>query len=326
MDKEFLIEIKTPSEYDYIDGRVKVLETYIFTSEEISRLVTLSIDDLVGEFLGSHYKQFIIREDASGVIQGIKGYYDSILNEMERYVSRGFVNSFFRSKKIFMRIKSWALGFDTPSPSPLYERIRSFLQGGKEDFPEILRTTYIDLKNLKYNPILFNICLDIGHLSFLLDSAYRTRNQFIEGYFKLSMELNFEAILIRLLNLFEREEVNERLFLDVLSKMKVSALKFNLSSDILSFKDVDSFREFLRSEETSYGVSEGLRHSPDVYIKMKLASYLEKGSSFNSGIEPVFIYLEKLSAEVDLLDELLEGKVYHLSDEQILKEIGLAYD
>jgi hypothetical protein len=323
----FYIQLKSPSEYDYINGRVKILETYLFSREEVRHMTGLSFSELVSELLNSHYKEYILGKDFLSILKGISEYYFTTLVEMEKFVSPGFINSFFRSKEVFLKLKKLAVKERVDETSNFDSNLWSFIQSDvKGKYPEIFRVVYKRLRDNRLNPFKLNSYFDMYYIQFLLSSARKTESDFIKRYYEIFAILNTELILQRLLWLIKQNVIGETVFNEVIIVMREVLYNQDLLRKILSVKDSEDFEEFLRDEEMFYGVNEMFKTQPNVFIMRKLENYLDNGKFMIIGIEPVFIYLSKLSFELEVLKKLLYAKDTNLESQEILKALGFNYE
>jgi len=326
MDEGFFhIELKSPSEYDYINGRVKILETYLFSKEAIQRLVSLSFDELVNELLNSHYKEHMQGSKFIDVIKGISTFNNKTLLEMEKFVSPGFINSFFRSKEFFLKLKRLAIeggAFDIAD-----NEIKSLIKTtSNKDHTGIFSTAYKKLTENRDDILKVNLIIDIYYIQFLLLSALETKSDFIKGYYDIYASLNTELILRRFLNLIKQNIVDEIFFNNAIVMMKELFPDLDFFKKIFAAKNFEDFEEFLRSEEMHYGVNEMFKSQPDIFVRKKLEDYLDNGKFITVGIEPVFIYISKLCFESELLKKILHAKNINFESQEILKVIGYNYE
>ena len=323
----FYIQLRSPSEYDYINGRVKILETYLFSREELQRMACLSSSELINEFLNSHYKEYIPGKDFLSILKGISEYYFRTLVEMEKFVSPGFINSFFRSKEVFLKLKKFAVKERDGVKSSFDNNLWAFIQSDvKGKYPEIFRVVYKKLRDNRLNPFKLNSYVDMYYIQFLLSSARKTESDFINRYYGIFAILNTELILQRLLWFIKQNVIGEAVFNEVVFVMREVLYNQDPLRKILSVKGSEDFEEFLRNEKMFYGVNEMFKTQPNVFIMRKLENYLDNGKFMIVGIEPVFIYLSKLSLELEVLKKLLYAKDINLESQEILKTLGLNYE
>lgn len=322
---DFLIELKSPTDYDYINGRVKVLETFLFTGETIKNMIKLTFDDILNELMNSHYREFISSRNLVGVISGISNFYENSLFEMEKFVSSGFINSFFRSRELFLSMKEFIVSEE--SSVSLDEGRENFIKNIKQRvYPEVFRLLYEKLEEKDLCPFRINSYIDLYYIQFLLSSSKKTKSSFISGYYELYTNINTELILIRLLDFFRKDVVDEMVFDDFIVSVKEILHSSEVAKKIFPVKTVEDFEIYLRNEEMHYGSNEMFMSNPDIFIKKKLREYLDNGRFINIGIEPVFIYLSKLFFEVEVVKKLLNAKTVNLANSQILDVLGYIYE
>jgi vacuolar-type H+-ATPase subunit C/Vma6 len=322
---DFLIELKSPTEYDYINGRVKVLETFLFSDETIKNMIKLPFDDILNELMNSHYREFISSRNLVGAINGISNFYENSLFEMEKFVSPGFINSFFRSRELFLNIKEFIISEE--SSESLGDGRENFIKNIKQRiYPEALRVLYEKLEEKDLSPFKINSYIDLYYIQFLLSSSKKTKSNFISGYYELYTNINTELILIRLLDFFRKGVVDEKIFDDFIVSVKEILHPSEVAKKIFSVKNVEDFEIYLRNEEMHYGSNEMFISNSDIFIKGKLREYLDDGKFINIGIEPVFVYLSKLFFEVEVVKKLLNAKTVSLANSQVLDLLGYIYE
>jgi hypothetical protein len=321
----FYIELKSPSEYDYINGRVKILETYLFTKDAIQHLTNLSSDEFMNELLSSHYKEYIAGNGIVDATKGISDFYNKMLLEMEKFVSKGFVNSFFRSKEIFLRLKKIAIeGKALDRRESEIENLIKDSSGDKR--VRIFNDAYKKLVENKNDPLKTNLIINVYYIQFLLLSSLETKSDFIKGYYNVYASLNAELVLRRYVNLIKQNMIDNSFFNSALFIMKEVFQGSVFFAKILSVKNLEAFEEFLRSEEMYYGLNETFYTQPDVFVRKRLESYLDNGKFITVGVEPVFTYLSKLYFESELLKKILYAKDNMFESQEILKFLGFNYE
>ncbi len=302
MNKEFLVSVKSPGEYDFINGRVRVLETQLFDQEQLKRFSKLTYEEFLKELEGSPYRQSIKSTDPSDVLAGITRHYNEMLSELEKYTSKGFINVFARSKEIFLKIKKLAYadeGKVDEESLPLYK----FLTSDNGDYPVILRECFEDLIKNKEHPFIISTIVDTYHILFLNEFANNSKSSFIRYYYKKYAENYVDVLLNRAYGLAQKGAISKEDFNAILHKItyKFASLVVNLKE----IKNVDDFVELAKERKQLYGAKDDEGDFLEIYVTKELLAVIDEGKFIIEGIEPVFVYMERLRFEVDTLTHVL---------------------
>ncbi len=317
MRKEFLIEKKPAEFYNYISGRVKVLENYLLTKEIFDRVASESSAEGVKNILSeTPYKTFLSGSNFSDLVSSVFKRFNAELAEMEDAVSPGFVNSFFREKAIFLKLKKWAL-LGSGEEEGMFSDLFRFVSGGRGDFPSVFRKAFEAMSERKGNPLEVAILTDIYRIKFLSDSALLTGSELISSYYNIYAEKSVAVMLLRLYGFVKSSLVDNRSLSQTLGKVGMLLKNTKFSRELLSLKDAEQFSEFVESEVSENYV--------DTQSK-KIGQLLEKGRFVNTGIEVVFSYLKRLQREVSVLSMLLSGKESGVSEKEITEKVSVGYE
>lgn len=314
MREEFLIKIGEPSQYNYICGRIKVLESFLLGSSDIERITLGDIKDVKTVLMDTPYKNFIKGDRFSDISAAIFRRFDAELADVEKYVSQGFINVFFRNKELFLKLKKWALLGEMQNESKLYEDLYRFVNGGSGDFPVLFREAYLRMLSFKSNPLSVGAVLDIYRIKYLTESAEQTGSDLILRYYKSYGESSVENILFRLKNFSESNIIDDKSLVSMLRLMAEILSDYKLSKEASEVRDVEEFKNFVNS-----------RISEEDFVRSneKLFAILESGRYFNSGIEVVFVYLKHLQLEVSTISMILSGKITGMKNEDIRERVSL---
>lgn len=318
MRKEFLIEAKPPEFYNYISGRIKILEIGLLSRETVERISSQDSVSGVKEVLSeTPYRQFVKGETFSSLTESVFARFDAELSDMEKFVSQGFINSFFREKTVFLRIKKWALTGEGEEEDPLFSDLFKFVTTGAGDFPLIFREMYNEMVLRKENPLEAGILLDIYRLKFLSDSARLANSPLISDYYLKYTEKSLREILARLFGFVNSSLVDDVSLEQTLKKLGGMLSDYPLAKDLLSIGDREGFVEFVK--EKIFSSESGISDS-------ELRKVLERGRFINMGVEVVFVYLKRLQREVSELAMILSGKGNGISGKEILEKVSAAYE
>ena len=313
MREEFLIERKETDAYNYISGRVKVLETMLFTRETFEHFVTLSMEELRRELADTPYKEFIKSNEFFD--QAIFQRFYSDINDMEKYTSKGFINAFFKNKEIFLKIKKWVLSPNAIETTPLYIELRRFAEEGSGNFPIEFHEACMKMSLFQENPLKVAMALDIYRLKYLVNSAALVGSDLIRQYYSTYTESELQNIFYRLKGFMDSHLVKEKDLLEILSTVFEVLPSFEFSRKAMGMKNMEQFREFvLESGEMN-----------DLVLRRRLIKILEKGKFINIGLEVIFVYLKRLEFEIEMLSMLISGKKMQMSQDEILERVSVSY-
>lgn len=291
-------KIQRESEYDYVNGRVKVLETRLLEEDFFKKIISMSFDEIAREFEGTAYKQQINAISYESIMDGIVKRYNLELFEFERYLSIGFINTFFRSKSIFLSIREFALN----KSEALDRKIVEFLKTGRGEFPHEFLKCYRDVIDSKDLPFFTGLAVSSNYIHFLSKSSLKTRIPLIIEYYEVYSSSYFIAMCLRLTHFVENNLINEGIFNKALLYLKKS---LDVSEKYKDINDFSSFTEYVQKERQLYGFR---KVSSREYILHNLKKIIEKSKSINTGIIPSFIYLNRLMVEVEYLLSILQLK------------------
>ncbi len=315
MRKEFLIEIGEPSQYNYICGRIKVLESFLLSSNDIERITLGDIKDVKTVLMDTPYKNFIKGERFSDISVAVFKRFNAELADVEKYVSQGFINAFFRNKELFLEIKKWALLGELQSENKLYEELYKFVNGGSGDFPVLFREAYLRMLSFKANPLSVGAILDIYRIKYLTKSAEQTGSTLIFKYYNSYGESSVKNVLFRLKGFSESGIIDDKSLISMLRVMSEMLPDYNLSREVSEVRGIEEFKNFVNSR---------INEKDFANSNKRLLSILDSGKYFNSGIEVVFVYLKRLQLEVSTVSMILSGKMTGMKNEDIRERVSLA--
>ncbi len=294
MVEEFHFNVRRESEYDYLNGRVKVLESYLLDKGFLRRLNDLSFEELVKEISQTSYRQFGTFDSYSSISSGIIRRFEYELKDFEHYLSKGFINSFFRSKEIFLRVRDFALNNTELASS----KLRDFLLSGKGDFPAEFKLCYDYVLNARQDSLISGVAVGSYYLKFLNNVAEKTKVGMIIDFYLTYSRSYFIASCMRLSKFVDREMIAEHRFNEAVSLMRGVLADREIVSDIFDF---NTFKGFLASERAYYGSADLTKVKARDYIIRNLEEIIERAKPINTGIIPAFVYLLRLSLEVEEL-------------------------
>ncbi len=314
MRKEFLIEIGEPAQYNYISGRVKVRESFLLNKADIERITLGDAREVKTVLMDTPYKGFIKGEKFSDISNAIFERFNTELADVEKYVSQGFINVFFRNKELFLKLKKWALLGELQNENKLYEELYRFVNGGSGSFPELFRNTYLKMLSFKDNPLNVGSILDIYRIKYLTESAWQTGSELILEYYKYYGASSVENMLFRLKDFSESGIIDDKSLISMLQLMAEMLPDYEFSKEVSKARDVEEFKNF---------VSSRINEEHFMYSNRKLLAILESGKYFNSGIEVAFVYLKRLQFEVSTISMILNGKTTGMKSEDIRERVSL---
>ena len=312
MREEFAIKHQDIDSYNYICGRIKVLETNLLSKAALEELLHLPISGIYKEIIETPYRSFITGSDADSISKALFARYRAELSDMEKYVPIGFINAFFRSKEIFLKIKKWALVSSNEELEGLDRELKNFLETGEGDFPLEFKEVFDAMSKVKDYPFKAGWLLDLYYIKYLYHSAEQTKSELIKEFFNTYREGNLSIFLYRLSNFAISKEIDEKDFLEALHLVLKLFPDSAVSNNLKGVKTVDEFREL--SRETF-----------DEELRNKLLSVLEKCKYINVGIEVVFMYLKRLEFEVENLSTIVRGKSMGMNEKEIAERISVVY-
>ncbi len=317
MRREFLIEVKSPEFYNYISGRVKVLESGLLSKEVFEKISSGETAEEVKTVLSeTPYKRFLTGNTFPELTKSVFLRLNSELSEMEKFTSPGFINSFFREKTIFLKIKRWAL-VGANEKNVLFSVLYKFVNGGPGNFPLIFRDAYSDMVLKRNNPLEVGVLVDVYRLKFLSDSADLTKSLLIKNYYYVYTEKSLREMLVRLFGFVGSSLVDEASLRKTTGKIGDMLSVYPIAKRLLSIKDKESFTEFIKEEVLS---------EDNTVFESEIKKILEKGQFMNTGIEVPFVYLKRLQREVTELAMILSGMGSGVSGKEILGKVSVNYE
>ncbi len=311
----FSFEIKEKSYYDFLCGRVKVLETYLLDTDTLIALKNKDFQSFVSVLQGYPYKKYISKIDFPEVREAIFKRREEEFEEFSKFGLEPFINVFLRSANYFLLVKKAYLGYKVS------DDFKEFLLKGVGSYPKHFYECFSDLKKNKYPSYLIPIVIDSYYLSFLMDYAKLTKSAFIEEYYQSFTEAILIQILMRSYNFLNVGFLKEDEFLKIVEFLNQ---KFQNISILKGIDSVSSFTRMINTQKYFYR-EKSLSENWEVLTQEILKSILLKGKYFNEGIEPIFVYLLKLNAETSVLQKLAYALYYGLETSDI-SELELVYE
>jgi|GEM_PF-6147493 len=298
MKEEFALRLKAPNEYDFINGRIRVLETYLFPLEELKRISVLPYDEIIRELEVSSYGKYIKSTEINSVANGLLSRYDEEIKELSQYVSPGFINVFAKSKELFLKLKRWGVSGQVNVKTE-EQLLFNFVHDGKGDFPLILRNYFVSIQNYKENPFIVSAITDIFHLKYLIQFAKMTKSNFIIDYSEKYVEIYSLVLITRASELLKANAIAEKDFKLIIPMLVNEFGAYKFVSKFKSIKTYDDFLIFSKAEKELYGAID--QENLENVVREKLFALIEKGRFVLEGIEPVFVYIERLDFELEFL-------------------------
>jgi len=106
---EFNFKIQDKSFYDFLCGRVKVLETLLIPYSEYKVIAKGSFDDFISVLESLPYKNFLTGNDINAVESAIFKRKENEFTDFERFGLTPFINVFFKSSDYFLFVKKLRL-------------------------------------------------------------------------------------------------------------------------------------------------------------------------------------------------------------------------
>ncbi len=324
MRDEFAIKQENIDSYNYISGRIKVLETNLLSNASLEDLIRLPIDGIYKQLMETPYRSFISGSDADSISKAIFARYEAELSEIGRYVPFGFINVFFRSKRIFLKIKEWALVPPNEKLEGLDEELKRFLETGEGDFPLEFKEAFDAMKKVKDYPFKAGWLVDLYYTKYLHHFAEQTKSALIEEFFNTYAEGKLFIFLYRLSDFALFKEIDEKTFLETLYLVFRLFPESTVAKNLQSIKSAEEFKEFSK-RASSYPFVLASENSLDEGLRNKLLNVLEKCKFINVGIEVIFMYLKRLEFEVENISMIVRGKSTGMNEKEISERISVAY-
>jgi len=298
------LNLKEKSYYDFLCGRVKVLETYLIEEPLYKDLVKKNFREFVQFLQGYPYKNFLIGEDFQSVKDAIIKRKEFEFSDFEKFGLKDFIDVFFRSSAYFLLTKK--KDFVSPPSLP--------------GFSEILTSTHNELFATS-KTYLRPLVIDANYLTFLFEGALLLRNDFIIDFYRELTENYIIMILMRNYRFVQDHFLGRSEFDEIL---RFLSLHFPYSTFLRKVTDFNEFEEMLRD-------SKGLYFEKDIssewtqLLNKTLKKAFEKGRYLNEGIEPIFVYLLKIDWEAHILQKLAYA-LYFGVDPGEITELEFAYE
>jgi len=313
----FSFKIEPKGYYDFLCGRVKVLETNLISENLYRELVKKNFDEFV-EFLQNYpYKDFIADRSFNSVKNGIQRRKEKEFEEFEKFGLGDFINVFFNSSKYFLLLKKIVLGDISEYSED--EFVNSLLKGD-ELLPEEIRGCFEELKK-DYPTYIKPLVVDVHYLNFLLRSSKKTQSPFIVDFYESFVKNTILATLMRHYNFVKNNFITQENFNEVLSYIESH---LDLKDFLSKFGNYSDFEKFLDESKSLYS-EEHLEESYKILTYNTLKEAFAKGKYLNEGIEPIFVYLLRLNFETSLLEKLAYALYYGVNPKEI-PELEFAYE
>lgn len=310
----FYFKLEPKSYYDFLCGRVKVLETNLISEDLYKELVKKNFKEFVDFLQNYPYKNFITGYDLESMKTAIQKRKQSELEEFSKFGLENFINIFFDSKKYFILLKKIALGL------PVEDGFKDLLIRGHESIPLEMKICFEELKR-NYPSYIRPLVIDSYYLNFLRRNAKLTGSDFIVGFYDTLVRNIILSTLMRNYNFVKNNFISEKNFNEILTYLSTHIRELELFS---RFKDFVEFESFLSHSRGLYSEE----HLEEVYERLvtdSLRETFDKGRYLNEGIEPIFVYLLKLNYETSLLQKLAYA-LYHGVNPREIEELEFAYE
>ncbi|BAL81286.1 V-type ATPase subunit [Caldisericum exile] len=310
----FSFKIEPKSFYDFLCGRVKVLETNLISESLFKELVRKDFKGFIEVLQNYPYKNFLTSDDFESVRNAIDKRKETEFEEFSKFGLESFINVFFKTQEYFLLLKKISLGnvIENDFTHLLFESPQSLPTEFTECFEELKRD---------YPSYLKPLVVDVYYLNFLLRNAEQTKSEFLLNFYKSYTKNVILSTLMRNYNFVKNNFISEMNFNKILAYIK-ERLKY---PEIVSkFKDFLEFELFLNESKGLYS-EEYLVESYETLVLDTLRETFSKGKYLNEGIEPIFVYLLKLSNEASLLQKLAYALYYGVDPKEI-PELEFAYE
>jgi len=300
--EEFFFDVQSENVYDFINGRVKILETYLLSEDTFNRLSSLPLEEFLREIELTHYRNFVIGKRIEDVHSGIIEKYDLELLEFEKYLSRGFINTFFRSKRVFLSIRNAVLGEEKIINGDLYRYVKD------NHYPPEFKKSYENLLKFKNNIFVLNIVLSFHYINFLIDSARRSNIKYLVEYYETYAENFFIATSVRLLRLVQQGVISHADFSSSIEPAFAVLSKSDKVKRLKDLRDEEGIMKYLNSRKYLYVELDLSSFSLESLLLRNIKEVINRAKFQNTGIVPSFLYLQRLSLEVTELLNILQTK------------------
>ncbi len=311
---EFNFKIQDKSFYDFLCGRVKVLETLLIPYSEYKVIAKGSFDDFISVLESLPYKNFLTGNDINAVESAIFKRKENEFTDFEKFGLTPFINVFFKSSDYFLFVKKAALGEEVENS------FKAFLENGGTSYPQQFRECFLDLKT--YYPFYIRpIIVDVHYLKFLSDYSKLTKSEFIIDFYKKLVENYLLMILFRNERFVKENFISKPQFDETLKFLKTKLPNIGVLPEVTSF---ESFEDLVNEKKGLYG-EPNISESWQGLIYKTYRQTFEKGKFFNEGIEPIFVYLLRLTYETSILQKIAYVLYHGLEPEESLS-VELDYE
>ncbi|MGC9100295.1 MAG: hypothetical protein ACP5HC_03420 [Caldisericum sp.] len=311
----FSFKIESKSQYDFLCGRVKVLETYLMGDSVFKELVKKDFKGFVEVLQNYPYKNFLEDVDFESVKKAIENRKKSEFDEISKFDLKDFIDVFFKSKEYFLLLKKIALGdvafnngftdllLKSPCKVPL-ELCKCF-EELKAGLPSYIRP----------------LVIDVYYLNFIWENAKKTNSDFIVEFYSEFINNTVLKILMRNYNFVKNNFINENDFNKLVEYLYARLEKRDILTKVRNFEELSHFLNYSRA---FYSEKE-LDETYETLEIDTLRRFFDKGKYFNEGIEPIFVYLLRLDYEASLLQKLAYA-LYHGVSPTEIPELEFAYE
>ena len=290
---EFNFKIQDKSFYDFLCGRVKVLETLLIPYSEYKVIAEKSFEEFVSVLESFPYKNFLTGKDLNAVESAIFKRKESEFSDFEKFGLTPFINVFFKSSDYFLLVKKAALGEEVETG------LKTFLENGDTAYPKQFRDCFLDLK-ANYPFYIRPVIVDVYYLQFLSDYAKLTKSEFIIDFYRKLTENYLLMILFRNERFVKEDFISKQQFDQALKFLQIKLPNSGILKEVTTF---DSFEELVNEKKGLYG-EPNISESWQGLIYKTYMDTFEKGKFFNEGIEPIFVYLLRLTHETSILQKI----------------------
>ena len=313
------------TKYTYALGVIRAREVKLLTDKRFEELLSTSdTEDLISALNDTDYGQFFRNVKKSENEQALTDYKISLYEDIEKLIDNSEIMEILRAKYDFHNVKVLLKGkiseedFTDMCSSlgvvPVSKMVEIFKEEKYSHLPEYLKKaaeTGIDVYySTDHNP---------QRLSFAVDSLMAekstsyTENSFLNGYYKLWVDLTNLKIILRLFFLEKYQDLSPFALLPGGNIQKSKILKAKIESP---GSTEDFYRGTIYSSLLQYRDSFSVLERESERL---LISYLKSVAFESIGVEPVAAYLLLKDNEIRNIRVILIGKMNGVG-EDLIKE------
>jgi V/A-type H+-transporting ATPase subunit C len=313
------------TKYTYALGVIRAREVKLLTDKRFEELLsTADAGELVAALHDTDYGQFFRNVKKSESEQALGEYKIALYYDLEKLIDNSEIMEILRAKYDFHNVKVLLKGKISEEDFtgmcsrlgvvPVSKVVEIFKEENYSHLPEYLKEaaeTGIDVYySTDHNPQRLSFAVDYLMAEKL--TSY-TENSFLNGYYKIWVDLTNLKIILRLFFLERYEELCSFALLPGGNIQKEKILKARIESP-------DSLEDFYKG--TVYGFLLQYRDSFSILERESeklLVSYLRSVAFESIGVEPVAAYLLLKDNEIRNIRVILIGKMNGVG-EDLIKE------